>query len=139
DDPRRPLHRRGPHSPPLRPAATRHHDHGTRPGRGGLPSVLRPRPRPRRPLPRPPAPRPKGHPMSMYRKKPVTIEAHQVPEPDDLEAWGELAGWLLRHDCQALVAGPDDGMGVDGLDIPTLEGTMRASIGDWIIRGVAGE
>jgi hypothetical protein len=24
-------------------------------------------------------------------------------------------------------------------DIPTLEGTMRASVGDWIITGVSGE
>jgi hypothetical protein len=28
---------------------------------------------------------------------------------------------------------------VDALNIDTLEGTMRASPGDWIIRGVAGE
>ena len=30
-------------------------------------------------------------------------------------------------------------MGVDALLIPTLEGTMRADVGDWIIRGVQGE
>lgn len=26
-----------------------------------------------------------------------------------------------------------------GVDIPTLEGVMHASVGDWIIRGVQGE
>ena len=41
--------------------------------------------------------------MAMFRKKPVTVEAHQVPDPSALQAWGELAGWLLRHDCQALL------------------------------------
>ena len=77
--------------------------------------------------------------MAMFRKKPVTVEAHQVPDPSDLQAWGELAGWLLRHDCQALLDGPDGEVGVDALLIPTLEGTMRADVGDWIIRGVQGE
>lgn len=77
--------------------------------------------------------------MSLYRKKPVTIEAHQIPDPSDLEAWGELADWMIRHDCHATLAGPDNGIGVDGLMIPTLEGDMRANIGDWIIRGVANE
>ena len=28
---------------------------------------------------------------------------------------------------------------IGGLEIPTLEGTMRADVGDWIIKGVAGE
>ncbi|MBK6858030.1 MAG: hypothetical protein IPG97_16160 [Microthrixaceae bacterium] len=44
----------------------------------------------------------------------------------------------LRHDCQALLDGPDGEVGVRPL-IPTLEGTMRADVGDWIIRGVQGE
>ena len=74
-----------------------------------------------------------------WRKRPVVIEAMKVPSPDDLEAWGELAGWLMLHGCEAELTGPDDGVGVDGLLIATLEGTMRADLNDWIIRGVAGE
>jgi hypothetical protein len=44
--------------------------------------------------------------MTLYRKRPVVIEAYQATEP---------------------------------LDIETLEGTMRANAGDWIITGVNGE
>lgn len=75
-----------------------------------------------------------------YRKKPVVIEAMRVPPSDDLKAWGELAGWaFMFHGAPMTVTGPDDGVGVTGVDIETLEGTMHADIGDWIIRGVAGE
>lgn len=75
-----------------------------------------------------------------FRKKPVVIEAMQVPDPSDLEAWGALAGWLLDHcEAPAQIVGPDSGVGIDGLVIRTLEGDMRADIGDWVIRGVAGE
>jgi hypothetical protein len=44
--------------------------------------------------------------VSLYRKKPVVIEAYQTSFP---------------------------------LDIETLEGTMHADTGDWIITGVKGE
>jgi hypothetical protein len=73
-----------------------------------------------------------------YRKKPVVVEAMQVPDPDDLQAWGALAGWLMAR-AEFEVAGPAHGTGVDGLLIKTLEGVMRAEIGDWVIRGVQGE
>lgn len=74
-----------------------------------------------------------------YRKKPVEVDAMLVPSPEDTQAWGELAGWLLAHGVDAQVVGPADGVGVDGLAIPTLEGTMRADVGDYVIRGVKGE
>lgn len=74
-----------------------------------------------------------------YRKKPVVIEAMQVPAADDLPAWGELAGWLMVDMAKFQLTGPNDGVGVDGLVIRTLEGDMTAAIGDWVIKGVAGE
>lgn len=59
-----------------------------------------------------------------YRKKPVVIEAMLLTEDN-------------RHDvgkwCKA------EAMYYEGIDIKTLEGTMRASLGDWVIKGVQGE
>ena len=70
-----------------------------------------------------------------YRKKPVAIEAMRVPmgglDEENAMAWGNLWMWL----------GPGDWEVADdlGIDIKTLEGTMHALPGDWIIRGVKGE
>lgn len=63
--------------------------------------------------------------MGLYRKRPVTIEAKRVSE-DNLE---ELADW----------SGGNVALDGDGIAISTLEGTMRADLGDWIIRGVHDE
>lgn len=67
--------------------------------------------------------------MKNFRKKPVVIQAIQVPASgempsDDLIDLVNEQGW----------SGDDD-----GIIIPTLEGDHLASPGDWIIRGVAGE
>lgn len=73
--------------------------------------------------------------MQKYRKKPVEIEATQLPylalqevDPEWLE---ELYKWLGDTNWES---------GRNGaLLIHTLEGTMEAMPGDWIIRGVKGE
>ncbi|RWE31532.1 MAG: hypothetical protein EOS77_16740 [Mesorhizobium sp.] len=75
--------------------------------------------------------------MPKFRKKSVVIEARQFDG-----SWGAAKpildwmgeGWPLDR------SGPrwsdrDGGQ----IYIPTLEGEMTASAGDWIIRGVAGE
>lgn len=68
--------------------------------------------------------------MPKYRKKPVVIDAIQFTgnNQSELIAWvielNAIVNWHFR-----------DG----AVDIPTLEGTMTASSGDWIIRGVNGE
>lgn len=65
-----------------------------------------------------------------YRKKPVVIDA---------VLWdGKLTT------VEPLLAGSsnpsvEQDLGDPALLIPTLEGTMRAEVGDWIIRGVKGE
>lgn len=70
-----------------------------------------------------------------YRKKPVVIEAVQ---------WtGENIDEILSHGN----SGPHPSWGADfqvntsdkTVEILTREGVMKASVGDWIIRGVAGE
>ena len=72
-----------------------------------------------------------------YRKKPVVIEAYQVP-PDDGQTRQLPPPWLIQQMTMpppALVNALPDG----GMTIATLEGVMRADVGDWIIQGVKGE
>ncbi len=68
-----------------------------------------------------------------YRKKPVVIEAVQLCAAGEDES-PEVVDWLHANL-------PDgwEGTRDEGIDIPTLEGVMHASPGDWIIKGVKGE
>lgn len=72
--------------------------------------------------------------MGMYRKKPVVIEAFQV-HPDDNMTRRLPPKWLIEKFTSGNVTPLPDG----GLLIATLEGEMRADVGDWIIKGVKGE
>ncbi len=71
-----------------------------------------------------------------YRKKPVVIDAAQYPGPSvsGVSDFLNFDEWLTAnagsHKCRYVGA---------ELKIPTLEGEMTASPGDWIIRGVQGE
>lgn len=72
-----------------------------------------------------------------YQKKPVVIEAFPLtPEhiPDILD-------WSTQRRPIVITTAWDggDGQSVVGADITTLEGTMHADPGDYIIKGVAGE
>lgn len=78
-----------------------------------------------------PPPGEEGEPlMPRFRKKPVEIEAMQYDGTDESQRaivnWtnGRAEGWI-DHEYH--------------LVIRTLEGDMRASSGDWVIRGVKGE
>jgi hypothetical protein len=66
--------------------------------------------------------------MKTYRKRPVEIEAERYDRAngDELIVWMRDAGTYCYE-------------GRDHLYIRTLEGMMFADIGDWVIRGVAGE
>lgn len=70
--------------------------------------------------------------MAKYRKKPVVIEAVQWLNKKIVCPPGPQ--WFVEAEerKQIQLAG-------DVLYIKTLEGEMRADIGDWIIRGVKGE
>lgn len=73
--------------------------------------------------------------MPMFKKRPVTVEARQFEtnnargdaHMDALVAWINGDGNKNAYH--------------DGTDIfiNTLEGIMTATVGDWIIKGVAGE
>ncbi len=69
--------------------------------------------------------------MPKFRKKPVVIEA---------EKWTGLCTPALTE-LACADSQKASQLSVDGriAVIKTLEGTMRAEIGDWIIRGVKGE
>ena len=65
-----------------------------------------------------------------YRKRPVVVEARRLTldNLEELEAWcgGAIKGLKLPVEERCI-------------DIQTLEGEMRADMGDWIIKGVKGE
>jgi hypothetical protein len=65
--------------------------------------------------------------MAKYRKKPVVIDAFcfgSEDEPDWFK-YALMANKITNHP--------------DRLLVHTLEGTMNAVVGDWIIRGTKGE
>ena len=72
--------------------------------------------------------------MQKFRKKPVEIEAIQFVAENVMECV-ELVRERTGHEH----AGIEMAKGGVILKIPTLEGTMTARTGDWIIKGVNGE
>ena len=70
--------------------------------------------------------------VQMFRKKPVVIEAMQLI--DDLGNHMGIAHWIHENGGKVTVPGADP-----CLYIETLEGRMRADIGDYVIKGVQGE
>ena len=75
--------------------------------------------------------------MPFYRKKPVIIEAHRFGAYTQALRNGELYQWLTKHGARFELLQEDPGPAC--LLISTLEGQMVANVGDFIIRGVAGE
>ena len=68
-----------------------------------------------------------------YRKKPVVIEAIQLPQRGD-ENTSEFLTWADENGFENYESGRDE-----TLIITTLEGDMEAQPGDYIIKGVKGE
>ena len=62
-----------------------------------------------------------------FRKKPVVIEAIQYD--GSTKSALDILAWIGRAGGQKL----------NVLSIETLEGTMEARVGDWIIKGIKGE
>lgn len=69
--------------------------------------------------------------VKQYIKRPIMIEAVQCI---DLNKPGEIASW-----CGGKVCGVGDVTAKVWIEIPTLEGVMKATYGDYIIKGVNGE
>lgn len=72
--------------------------------------------------------------MPMFRKKPVEIEARlfTLGDPEEILKWIVDLGNVGE-------AHIDPKGKIDSLRIQTLEGKMYADLGDWVIKGVAGE
>lgn len=64
-----------------------------------------------------------------YRKRPVEVEALKLDLHNAFDVLDQVGGELEMTDYGTPTA----------LLIPTLEGIMRAEVGDYIIRGVEGE
>lgn len=87
--------------------------------------------------------------MPQFRKRPVTIEAHQYTGPrtgEDIVEWvrsnGGKCWWYAARTESIPPYRPDDLNEIDHpehLEISTLEGMMTVPLGFWVIRGVAGE
>jgi hypothetical protein len=70
-----------------------------------------------------------------FKKKPVVVEAEQfLPNDESVEKVMALASQGSRK-----VTVNTHADGKREMFIDTLEGIMEAQIGDWIIRGIAGE
>ncbi len=87
---------------------------------------------------------------SRFTKRPVTIEAMQLTgttsDQHNVYSWIEantLGSFEPLGVLEGFVPSPASGVSIDPSDgrmlISTLEGVMRADLGDWIIRGVQGE
>lgn len=86
--------------------------------------------------------------MPKFRKKPVEIEARQLAgsssEVHAVYLWVEENIGSVPPPCDDEInGGAKPGVTIDPADgcmvIRTLEGDMKADMGDWIIRGVQGE
>ena len=71
----------------------------------------------------------------LWRKKPVEVEA-MLLAPNDYSV-AAVSGWLMAHGFLGFRVHGDERP--FGIAIETLEGTMVAAAGDYIIRGVQGE
>jgi hypothetical protein len=81
-----------------------------------------------------------------FRKKPVVIEAMQWD--GTAEGAHPIIDWILAGGESSTASywcsdpercSENDGDTPHTIAIPTPEGTMQATLGDWIIRGVQGE
>jgi hypothetical protein len=70
--------------------------------------------------------------MPKFRKKPIVIEALQFA--GGIDSAREIQDWAKKYELYIVWF-----VNYDSLSIDTLEGTMSAEPGDWVIRGVKDE
>lgn len=71
--------------------------------------------------------------MARYRKKPIVVEAVQLP-PRGVEPSDEVIDFMQAAPDDTIVSDYDEGVAIE-----TLEGVMRGDPEDYIIKGVNGE
>lgn len=67
-----------------------------------------------------------------YRKKPIVVEAFLLGHDFSED-------WFMAEACRGTITRSNGKNLDDGADIKTLEGTMHAANGDYVIRGINGE
>lgn len=77
--------------------------------------------------------------MPKFRKKPVEIEARQLTEKEDFNDLLKWCGGASDTEVRNCSKEHPEGFDYPCINITTLEGTMTASVNDWIIKGVEGE
>jgi hypothetical protein len=79
--------------------------------------------------------------MAQYRKKPVVIEAIELK--NNYDSIVECVEFVFNIGMDSSMIGESATVNKvkeeDGFLIPTLEGDMKASFGDYIIKGIKGE
>ena len=70
--------------------------------------------------------------IKQYIKKPVTIEAVQLTDSNH----SEIIQWLSSYNVESYTL---ESIDFPRLYIKTLEGVMKANVGDYIIKGVKNE
>jgi len=74
--------------------------------------------------------------IKKYRKKPVIIEAILFIGDN----WQEIQKWMYKSGSKRFKSCETNKRGeVVGIIIKTLEGKMKADIGDYVIKGISGE
>ena len=79
--------------------------------------------------------------MKKYMKKPLVIQACEIPHPMEslnyMEDMLALLDWMREHGVKFSYKANRDG--ATEVFVETLEGQMRGKSGDFIIRGIKGE
>ncbi|MAK64730.1 MAG: hypothetical protein CMF75_08360 [Maricaulis sp.] len=73
--------------------------------------------------------------MARYRKKPVEVEAMRLTEASR----NTVMNWMICGGAKPRLRRAPGQAELRQVLVPTLEGNMAADMGDWIIKGVAGE
>ena len=73
--------------------------------------------------------------MPKYRKRPIVIEAAQIPTNSNTSRWAVFYDFLRLPSTTMNIRPTPDG----GFAVTTLEGVMHANPGDWLICGIKGE
>jgi hypothetical protein len=68
--------------------------------------------------------------VGKFRKRPIEVSAVRLTKSN----WDEIKEWINSSGGSACA-----GSGKNSIGIWTLEGDMRADVGDWIIQGIKGE
>jgi hypothetical protein len=75
--------------------------------------------------------------MTRYVKKPIIVDAFPLPRPGHPDENQAFHNWCLSVGFREW-SWVGDGYAAS-INVPTLEGVMRADPGHWIIKGVKGE